>query len=161
MTHYAGRKSSSPNFDRPGKNNWRRKPECFCLCFKITSTEFFPTPVWFYKSPQGVQKNYANKCSPPIFKEYLRKWGGIKLPRRVDFLPANVSKPRQRFFDSVVPFNLLLVECKTTRFGQMLLFFFTLTMQKFSPKMTHYAGRKSSSPNFDNSPIKYQSTTVV
>ena len=52
----------------------------------------------------------------------------------MDFLPANVSKPRQRFFDSVVPFNLLLVECKTTGFGQMLLFFFNIRHEIFWSK---------------------------
>ena len=81
-----------------------------------------------------MEKNYANKRSPPIFKPKVRKWGGIKLPLRVDFLPANVSKPRQRFFDSVVPFNLLLVECKTTGFGQMLLFFFNIRHEIFWSK---------------------------
>ena len=105
------------NFNRPGKNNWRRKPECFGLCFEITSTELFPTPVWFYKSPQGVRNKSATNFHHQFLNNIYVTGGGIKLPRRVDFLLTNFSKPRQRFFDSVVCSNLLLVECKTTRFG--------------------------------------------
>ena len=75
MTHYAGCKSSTPNFDRQEKNNSRRKPECFCLCFKITSTEFFPTPVWFYKSPQGVQNKSPTNFHHQFLNNIYNNWG--------------------------------------------------------------------------------------
>ena len=38
-------------------------------------------------------------------------------PRQVDFLLTTFSKPRQHFSDSVVRSNLLMIECKTPRFG--------------------------------------------
>ena len=47
----------------------------------------------------------------------LQRLQKLLSPRQVDFLLTHLSKLHQRFFYSVVRFNLLPIECKTTRFS--------------------------------------------